>query len=416
MINLSKKIAWVSYDAINSLVIIAGAVYFTKWMIADAGISDTTVALTVSLASIVFIFIAPSFGSRLRTEKSNWRSLLSTTICVGILATFLGLPGLVKSPPDKLLYGAMAAFFFLNVLYQMSLVTYNSYLTRLVTRQTLQKYSGFGEASGQIGSIIGIFLAIALLSVNWFEIATVRIFFVLGPTTLILSLLAVVWMRKTESGTDNTIVSTDDYQRRPLKDLFKSQYFFGLIVVVFLYNNAFAALQVFSSSYLALAAGWEEKTIGLGIAGTLLGAAIGSLTVGMLKRMVSIGLLLIIGLIIFALSITSLAILGSETQILLSLVGGGFGFGSLAATARICIVILAKDFAQGEKFGVYAAVSRTSAVVGPLFWAIALASTKGTGEIVSRQVGMASLAAIIWAGLLAALLFGLQHIDIEEDL
>ena len=416
MNNITRKIAWVSYDAINSIVIIVGAVYFTKWMIADAGISDTIVAATVSLASIIFIFIAPYFGSKLRTEKITWKSLLSTTILVGVLATSLGLPGIEDTPSDMLLYGAIFAFFLLNIFYQMSLVAYNTYLPRLITHKTLQSYSGFGEASGQLGSILGIFLAIGLLSIPWFEISTVRIFFVLGPIALVLSLLAVILMRKPETSEDleKTIVDSEDNQNRPLKELFNSQYFLGLIIVIFLYNNAFVTLQVFSGSYLSLAAGWDEKTIGLGIAGTLMGAVIGGLTVGFLKRTITIGTILIFGLIVFAISISGLAFLGSNTQILLSLTGGGIGFGLLVATSRICIIILAKSFSQGEKFGVYAAVSRTSAVIGPLLWATALAVSSSLGDIGSRQIGMATLAAMIWLGLFVAILSKLHRIDIEN--
>ena len=93
MSSTTKKISWVLYDALNSLVIIAGAVYFTKWLIADAGISDTVVAVTVSLASLIFIVIGPRFGAALRSERNVWRALLITTLLVGVLSTFLGVPG-----------------------------------------------------------------------------------------------------------------------------------------------------------------------------------------------------------------------------------------------------------------------------------------------------------------------------------
>ncbi len=416
MNNFIKRVSWILYDAINSLVIIVGAVYFTKWMIVDAGVSDTVVAVSVSLASVFFIFIAPYFGSRLQTEKTVWKSLLFTTIMVGVLATILGLPGIKNPPSDVLLYGAIFAFFLLNIFYQMSLVAYNAYLPRLVNYNSLQRYSGFGEASGQLGSVLGIFLAIGLLSISWFEIATVRIFFVLGPLALILSVLVVILLRKpvVSEYQEDLIVSSEDHPRRPLKELLNSQYFFGLILVIFLYNNAFVTLQVFSGSYLSLAAGWDEKTIGLGIAGTLIGAAVGALTVGLLKRTVSIGMLLVTGLTVFAISISGLVLLWSKAQILLSLFGGGIGFGMLAATSRICIVILAKGFSQGEKFGVYAAVSRTSAIIGPLLWAVALAISSNLDDIGSRQVGMATLASMIWLGLLIALIYKLHRIDIKE--
>lgn len=65
-----KKLSWISYDAVNSLVIILGAVYFTKWLIADAGVSDSVVAAVVSGASLLFIIVAPRFGSSLVDEST----------------------------------------------------------------------------------------------------------------------------------------------------------------------------------------------------------------------------------------------------------------------------------------------------------------------------------------------------------
>ena len=422
MINSLKKLAWVSYDALNSLVIIIGAVYFTKWMIADAGVSDTAVAVTTSSASVLFILIGPRFGAALRSEESTWKALLVLTILVGVFATALGLPGLSDSRPQGLLYAALVSFFLLNVLYQLSLVAYNTYLPRLVQGQAIQHYSGLGESAGQVGSVVGVLIALGLLTKPWFDGASVRLLLVVGPVVLVLCLVAVLALRSrgvppnSEKVAGNNAV--DDLVEKDVRagfvSLLRHREFKILVVVVFLYNNAFATLQVFSSSYLAIAAGFEEREVGLGILVTLLGAALGGLLGATLKRTLKLGHLFQVGLFTFAGSITGLAFLGQKGSVFLSLLGGGVGFGLLAAVARACVVYMARDHSNGLKFGLYGAVSRSSAVVGPLLWAVSLKLWAGFGEVMSRQAGMATLAGLIWCAFLVANRSKLGRLEVHK--
>ena len=395
------------YDGFNSIIIIIGAVYFTKWLIADAGVPDSAVAIAVSSASIVFILLAPRFGAALTSEAKAYRALFWTTAAVGILGTALGLPGLLAEPTQAALGAALLGFFCMNLVYQLSLVAYNCYLPVLVGRDDIERFSGFGEATGQIGSVIGLMIALVLLSLNpwgWLSGSTVRMFLLIGPFVLILLILAVMGMRSKHSNLGTGAVLENNVVKSGVWKLLRENRSFALLIlVVFLYNNAFATLQVFSSSYLAITWGWTEKQIGLGLLMTLLGAGLGAFVASLCKKRLPLGLQLLAGTMVFAASVTGLAVAPVDWLRFLSLIGGGFGFGFLAAVARAAVVLLDAEAPVGSKFGVYAAVSRTSAIFGPLLWAGVLALLSGTEPGLARQVAMGVLAGVAWvaAGVVA---------------
>lgn len=375
--------------------------YFTKWLIADAGVPDSAVAITVSSASIVFILLAPRFGAALTSETKAYRALFWTTAAVGILATALGLPGFLAEPTQAALGTALLGFFCLNLLYQLSLIAYNCYLPALVGSDDIERFSGFGEAAGQIGSVIGLLIALALLSLDpweWLSGSTVRMFLLIGPFVLVLLIVAVMGMRNRHSRLGSEAIMENELHRPSVWALLKGHRLFALLIlVVFLYNNAFATLQVFSSSYIAIAWGWPEKKIGLGLLMTLLGAGLGGYAASLCGTRLPIGRQLLVGTVVFATSVTGLAMASLDWLRFLSLIGGGFGVGFLAATARAAAVLLAAELPVGSKFGVYGAVSRTSAIFGPLLWAGVLSLLSGTEPALARQVAMGVLAGVAWA-------------------
>lgn len=407
-----KRLFWVLYDGINSLVIIAGAVYFTKWLIADAGVSDAVVAAVTSSATILFVLIGPRFGASLRTAKSAFRQLLITTVFVGVFATALGLPGLRTAPSTVLIAVSVGAFFFLNLVYQLSLVAYNAYLPVLVERQAIERVSGMGEAAGQLGSVAGLLVSLALLAWvgGWLSRSTVRIFFILGPVVLLLAVAAVIAMQA-KAG----VMPDESPKTGPVSTLrilasrsHRQGQFFPLIVVVFLYNNAFATLQIFASSYLSITAGWDEKKIGVGILLTLLGAAAGGFTASAVRHRMSAGLQLLAGTFVFGCGVLALALARGNGVLLGSLLASGLGFGFLAAVSRSCIVLLVSDLPTGLKFGVYGAVTRTAAIVGPLVWAGTIAASSTLGEATARRIALVGLDLLIWASFGVVLLSSLR--------
>lgn len=415
---MKQRLLWILYDGFNSIIIIIGAVYFTKWLIADAGVPDSAVAITVSLASIVFIFIAPRFGATLVSEAKVYRALFWTTIAVGILATTLGFPGLLAEPTQVALGAALLGFFFLNLLYQLSLIAYNCYLPVLVGSHEIERYSGFGEASGQIGSVIGIIIALALLSLNpwgWLSGSTVRMFLLIGPFVLILLIIAVMGMRNSNNRLGSLTIENKVHEPVIWALLKRNRSFALLIFVVFLYNNAFATLQVFSSSYLAIAWGWPEKQIGLGLLTTLLGAGLGGYAASRCENRMPLGRQLRMGTVVFAVSVTGLAIASVDWLRFLSLTGGGLGFGFLAATARAATVLLAAELPVGSKFGVYGAVSRTSAIVGPLLWAGVIFLLSDANPALARQVAMGVLAGVAWIAVGVVVLSSLGTVSRSAD-
>ncbi len=69
-------------------------------------------------------------------------------------------------------YGPWVALIFLcsyTYFYQLGGVPYNSFTTSLVPKDSYGKLSGFGMAAGQLGSIIGVLIAVAMLAVGGFS-------------------------------------------------------------------------------------------------------------------------------------------------------------------------------------------------------------------------------------------------------
>ena len=397
-----KRAFWVAYDAINSILIIIGAVYFTKWLIADAGVPDAIVALATSLATLLFVVIGPRFGAALDSEKRAFGRLLTLTVIVCGLGFFLGIPGLQSKPTTTVLVAVVFAFFLLNLMYQLSLVAYNCYLTALVPRQKIQRFSGIGESAGQFGSLLGLAIAIAILSSDpggWFSASPVRLFLVVGPAVFVLSIACVLGMRTPDSQLIHTAHVTSN--ARILSQLFgkdsRKSHFTTLIVVIFLYNNAFATLQIFASSYLAIVAHWEETQIGLGILLTFIGAGTGGILGALTRPRIGIQTKLLIGTIEFTLSIVALSLASTDWQFRAALLIAGLGFGYLAAVSRACVVLFRNSAPIGVRFGLYGAASRTAAIVGPLLWAGLLAFSSPLGEELSRRIALVGLSALALA-------------------
>src|SRR5256885_3993169 len=170
-----ERLGWALYDFANTVFSMnIATLYFSAWLIADLGHSNTLYATVNGIASAMVVFSIPVFGaiSDATQRRKPWVVGFTLIACIATaLIAVLGQVGLpligegITGPPASAqvssgiaLFGVLAAFTIANYTYQGAQPFYNAMMSELVPVDHRGRLSGMGSALGYVGSIIGVLL------------------------------------------------------------------------------------------------------------------------------------------------------------------------------------------------------------------------------------------------------------------
>src|SRR5437762_4936965 len=170
-----ERLGWALYDFANTVFSMnIATLYFSAWLIADLGHSNTLYAVVNGIASALVVVSIPIFGavSDATQRRKPWVVGFTLVACLStVVMAVLGQVGLPligegvnagSSPhllsPDFALIGVLAAFTIANYTYQGAQPFYNAMMPELVPVDHRGRLSGMGAALGYVGSITGVLL------------------------------------------------------------------------------------------------------------------------------------------------------------------------------------------------------------------------------------------------------------------
>src|SRR3979411_1073533 len=174
-----ERASWALYDFANTIFSMnVATLYFSVWLIADLGASNTAYALGNGFSSLLVVATVPVLGalSDARRRRKPWVVGFTIIACVacaaiGVLGQYtLTVAGAHKTAgrilpatwhPSISTFGwVLVAFVLANYTYQAAQPFYNAMMPELVPPEEQGRLSGIGTAVGYVGTIVGLLLVV----------------------------------------------------------------------------------------------------------------------------------------------------------------------------------------------------------------------------------------------------------------
>jgi UMF1 family MFS transporter len=434
-----ERLSWALYDFANTVFSMnIATLYFSAWLVADLGHSNTLYALVNGIASAMVVVSIPIFGaiSDATQRRKPWVVGFTLIACIATVVVAalgqLGLPlvgeGVSGGAPSSsfaheglALFGVLAAFTLANYAYQGAQPFYNAMMPELTPVDHRGRLSGMGAALGYVGSITGVILTFPFFTGQMPIIGAVpdKVVSVLRrlvpftthggrvstfvPTALLFLLFSIpliLFCRDHNVVRGKTKIAWKDAfgdVRNTLKEAKKYPGTMRFILTSFLYQDAMGTIIANMALYAIFAMGFVKGSEATLFVILTVPAVIGSYLIGRLvdrfgpKKTLS----WVLGCWILLL----VAMIAVPSRGAFWIVGALIGliYGGVSTAERPLLLSLVPDVEAGRFFSLMVLSSRAAAVVGPFIWAFAVDGLKpsmGTGfayraGVLTVAIGMA---------------------------
>jgi UMF1 family MFS transporter len=420
-----ERASWALYDFANTIFSMnVATLYFSVWLIADLGASNTAYAVGNGISSLLVVATVPVLGalSDARRRRKPW--VVGFTIAACIACAAIGILGQLTLPiagtetiggsalpaswhPSIGTFGwVLVAFVIANYTYQAAQPFYNAMMPELVPPEEQGRLSGIGTAVGYVGTIVGLLMVVPFFN------GAFPLFGAL-PDSFVLALRGVVPFTS-HAGRVSTFVPTAilflvfslplfifcrDHHPRPepmrvawreafagvahtIRDSRHHPGALSFILASFLYQDAIGTIVSFMAIYAVKAMGFAkgaETTLFLVLT---VPAIFGSYIAGRLVDRFGAKRTLIFTIVSWIILLIAMVIV--PTQQAFWLVGAFIGliFGGVPTAERPMLLSLVPEEEAGRFFSLMLLSSRAAAVAGPLIWSLTvdgLEPVKGTG-------------------------------------
>jgi UMF1 family MFS transporter len=435
MAPLRERVSWALYDFANTVFSMnIATLYFSAWLVADLGHSNTLYATANGIASALVVVSIPLFGaiSDATQRRKPWVVGFTLVACLStIIMAVLGQTGLPligegvttsglqsSIPAGVALFGVLAAFTLANYAYQGAQPFYNAMLPELVPADHRGRLSGMGAAFGYIGSITGVLLTFPFFTgtmpilgnIPAGVITTLRNIVpftshggrvsTFVPTALLFlafSLPLFFFCRDHNATRGGHTLKWREAFRDVALTVQEARKYPGtlrFILTSFLYQDAMGTIIANMALYAIFAMGFTKGSEATLFVILTVPAVIGSFIIGRLvdrygpKRTLS---WVLVGWIILLLSM-----IAAPSRNVFWVVGAGIGliYGGVSTAERPLLLSLVPDVEAGRFFSLMVLSSRAAAVVGPFIWALAvdgLSSSMGVGFAYRAGVGTVAI-------------------------
>lgn len=415
---LRERLSWALYDFANTVFSMnIATLYFSAWLIADLGRSNTLYAVANGIASALVVLSIPLFGaiSDATQRRKPWVVGFTLIACASLmLMAILGQTGLpligegIANPrpslpgvsPGFALFGVLGAFVLANYAYQGAQPFYNAMMPELAPVEYRGRLSGIGTALGYVGSITGVLLTFpfftgaipligalpegvlgSLRSIIPFtgHGGRVSTFFPTAILFLLFSLPLIVFCRDHNVQLGARRVRWRDAfgdVKRTLEDARKYPGTLRFLLASFLYQDALGIIVTTMALYAIYVMGFTKGTEATLLLVLTIPAIFGSYAIG---RMVDrLGPKRSLSWVLIGWIVLLIALLLAPTRMSFWIIGAGIGFifGGIPTAERPLLLSLVPDMEAGRFFSLMVLSSRAAAVVGPFIWAIAVDSLK----------------------------------------
>ncbi len=440
-----ERLSWALYDFANTVFSMnIATLYFSAWLVADLGHSNTLYATVNGIASALVVISIPVFGavSDATQRRKPWVVGFTLIACLSTIAMAIlgqaGLPLIGEGvnaagasqliPPGVALFGVLTAFTIANYTYQGAQPFYNAMMPELVPVDHRGRLSGMGAALGYVGSITGVLLTFPFFMGQMPILGTVpdRVIGFLRsavpftahggrvstfvPTAilfLLFSLPLFFFCRDHNALHGKKHIAWREAFRDVRNTLSESRKYPGtlrFILTSFLYQDAMGTIIANMALYAIFAMGFVKGSEATLFVILTVPAVIGAYGIGKLvdrfgpKRTLS---WVLAGWIVLLLSM-----IVAPSRNVFWIVGACIGliYGGVSTAERPLLLSLVPDVEAGRFFSLMVLSSRAAAIVGPFVWALAV-----DGLTHSMGIGFAYRAGVMTVAIGMALALWMLH-------
>ncbi len=436
-----ERASWALYDFANTIFSMnVATLYFSVWLIADLGASNTVYALGNGLSSLLVVVSVPLLGalSDARRRRKPW--VVGFTIAACLACAAIGVLGQATLPVmgEGTIGGAtpagwhptigtfawvMLAFIVANYCYQAAQPFYNAMMPELVPPEEQGRLSGIGTAVGYVGTIVGLLLVVPFFNgafplvgaISDTVLGTLRsivpytahagrvsIFVPTAILFLVFSLPLFVFCR-------------DRYPRpgridwrgafanvsHTLRDARDHHGALPFIIASFLYQDAIGTIVSFMALYAVKAMGFARGTETTLFLVLTIPAIVGSYVAGRLVDRFGAKRTLVVAIVSWIVLLIAMIVV--PTQQAFWIVGGCIGliFGAVPTAERPLLLSLVPAEEAGRFFSLMLLSSRAAAVAGPLVWGLTVDNLEpGFGTGLAYRAAVVTVALMFAASLL----------------
>ena len=331
--------AWALYDFANSVyaaVIPATifGVYFVQVIVGNEGGRGDAWWANVASVSVLFVAISsPVLGAIADTAGVRKKMLfLYTYLCIAAVALFTTIE------PGMVLRGFTLAVL-ANIGFEGALVYYNAYLPDLAPRGREGSISALGCGVGYIGSIIGLVVALPLVSRERFDLTWLAVALLFAVT----SVPSFLFLPPDRPGTKTlTRAATDGITgfRKIVGEVLAERELCRFLLAFFFYIDGVLTVIWFASVFAATTLGFEAQELILLFIIVQLAALTGAFALARptdrwgAKKVINLTLLLWTGVVVGAYFVQT------KPVFFVLAVAAGFGLGSVQAASRSLMTAL----------------------------------------------------------------------------
>jgi UMF1 family MFS transporter len=414
---------WVLYDFVNSLFVINGSLYYSQWLVTKQGVSEGIYGLAYVVATIGLLIVAPALGVHLDRRRRGLRLLFLSTLAMGGLGITLWALGSAASESARHL-GTLVVFGAIVLIYQLSLIVYNWILRgarELGTRNEAKRLTGYGDASGSLGSVVGAIAGAVLYARLQGPNRELEVILVMGGIFLLLG-LGVVWLMSRSVGEDAPLAGPrpGDVEgmagrlegagwRLAVGVLRKNGALWRYLLVFMIYADALLTVQLYLPVFMRQGVRLPSGQVSVAFALALSMGALGALTYSRMSRRWQSPWVILVTLVLWTADLLWLAARPQALSFWACMVASGVLYGMLWAASRALMYEMLARAELGRGFGFYGIFERAASVIGPLLWAAAV----GSGPGLRYGTALCTMAVLVGA---SALLFGLWFGRIRRSL
>jgi UMF1 family MFS transporter len=413
MAKFRERISWALYDFANTVFSMnIATLYFSAWLIADLGHSNTLYATVNGIASAMVVVSIPVFGaiSDATQRRKPWVVGFTLMACIAtaliaILGQF-GLPLIGEAVTSSAitpqmssgiaLFGVLAAFTIANYTYQGAQPFYNAMMAELVPVDHRGRLSGLGAALGYVGSITGVILTFPFFTgsmpiigaipekvVHFLRTAIpftahggrVSTFVPTAILFLLFSLPLFIFCR------DHNVIHGRKHiawreafadVRNTISEAKRYPGTLRFILTSFLYQDAMGTIIANMALYAIFAMGFVKGSEATLFVILTVPAVIGAYGIG--KLVDRIGPKKTLSWVLAGWIVLLIAMIIAPSRNSFWIVGACIGliYGGVSTAERPLLLSLVPDVEAGRFFSLMVLSSRAAAVVGPFIWALAV--------------------------------------------
>jgi UMF1 family MFS transporter len=367
--------------------------YYREHIVGSATHGDSLWGFTMSASMLLVAVIAPLLGAMadVLQNKKLFLGLFTALTIVCTSALYFVQPGMI--------FVASALLVLANAGFEGGLVFYDAFLPEITTPKYYGRVSGYGYATGYVGSLGALVMVMILLSAGtpqeaerlslpltslWFFIFALPMFFLVKEH------------RRPGRRTQHGIVRSGFGQlMSTFRKIRQYRNVARFLLAFFLYNDAILTVIMFSGSYAKTELNFSLTELAMFFAMIQIVAVIGSLVFGKISDIRGPKFSIVITLLIW-IAVALLAYFATSKDIFWGVgVLAAVALGSSQSASRTLMARLTPEEHTSEFFGFYEGFcGKASAIIGPIIFGVL------SDAFQNPRPAIASLAVFFIAGLL----------------